>query len=61
MAVETSLDGGRFLAVYKVTSPNGSSATDSGYYSVRLNSGEVEDINGVAVRARTLGTFRVRI
>ena len=55
------LDGGRFLAIYKLTSPNGWSAIDNGYYTVRLSAGEVEDINGVAAGARTLGMFRVKI
>jgi hypothetical protein len=57
----TALDGGRFLAIYKLTSPNGWSAIDNGYYTVRLSAGEVEDVNGVAAGARTLGTFRVKI
>ena len=55
------LGGGRFRATYKVTSPGGWTAADNGVYSVRLISGEVEDVNGVAAGASALGTFRVRI
>jgi uncharacterized delta-60 repeat protein len=55
------LGGGRFRAIYKVTSPGGWTAADNGVYSVRLVSGEVKDTNGLAAPATALGTFRVRI
>jgi hypothetical protein len=35
--------------------------TDNGTYIVRLNAGQVEDVNGVAAHARVMGSFRVRI
>jgi hypothetical protein len=57
----TPLDHGRCFAVYKITSPGGWSAIDNGTYTVKLLSGQVEDVNGGAAGAKTLGSFRVRI
>jgi hypothetical protein len=56
-----SLGNGRYRATYKLTSPGGWSAIDNGIYAVKLNGGQVQDVNGVSASARTLGTFRVHI
>jgi hypothetical protein len=53
---------GRYRATYRVTQPDGVwNAAENGTYTVQLNADQVEDVNGVAARARVMGTFRVRI
>ncbi|MEA2710999.1 MAG: hypothetical protein QOF78_3600 [Phycisphaerales bacterium] len=55
------LSGGRYRAIYKLTSPGGWTADDNGSYTVRLATGQVKDTTGVFAPAGVLGTFAVNI
>jgi hypothetical protein len=56
-----SLGDGMHRAFYRISSPGGWSSLDNRTYSVKLLAGQVEDVNGIAASAGTIGTFRVKI
>jgi len=62
VSVNSSTDGTPRTATYRVTAPGGSwDATDNGSYNVTLQAGAVDDTNGNAAAAGSIGTFGVQI